>query len=139
MKVVQRTDLPKDHYTCEYQIMNYGRSPAILNFFSVDLRVLQGLPAAPPYRQLRPWADKLAYPKEPVGENELISITPDEDSPHIASDLEGYDLFFFGYFIFYDVFGKRRKTGFCYKIDPGIGGFFRMRLPAYDYDIEEDQ
>ncbi|MHB8268811.1 hypothetical protein [Bradyrhizobium sp.] len=124
---------PIQSWRCRYDIENYGKTPAILEFSSVNLRYLQGLPADPPYKELKPWRDRLIYSKEATGD--LSVALPTEDTPHLGSS-EGFELFLFGYFIFEDVFGKRRKTGFCYLCGEN-GKFFRLRNPAYHYDRDE--
>ena len=95
---------------------------------------MQGLPEDPPYKNLRLWRERLLYSREVV--DELNVFLPLEDLPH-ADSLEGYDMFLFGYFIFEDVFGKRRKTGFCYLLQADAV-FHRVHTPAYHYDHEEN-
>lgn len=125
--------------TCEYTIENYGKTPAILAFSCVDLRLLQGLPKQPKYKNITPWRDRLVYQREPIGENEFRSILPESDQDAYNRELEGHEMFLLGYFTFYDVFGKRRKTGFCYRLDRTMGSNTRVRIPAYHYDIEEKE
>jgi hypothetical protein len=140
MHLRERRDLPGEFstYTCEYTIENYGKTPAVLVSSCVELRCLQGLPNTPPYKRLKPWRDKVIYQKEPIGDDELIVTLAEEDRQFLGEELTGYDLFLFGYFMFYDVFGKRRKTGFCYRLDRGLPAFWRIRIPAYHYDTEEN-
>lgn len=121
---------------CRYTIENYGKTPALLEWSCVDLRCLQGLPDIPPYRNLRSWRDQVIYQQQMT--EELTTRLPDTDIPALDNPLAGNELFLFGYFTFEDVFKTRRKTGFCYRINPSEGAFLRMRLPTYDYDIEEE-
>jgi hypothetical protein len=47
----------------------------------------------------------------------------------------GFLSYFYGYFVFLDVFGKTRRTGFCYAFDRDKT-FSRAGGPAYNYGIE---
>jgi len=126
---------PEPSKNCEYVIENYGKTPAILQSSSVNLRCLQGLPAEPPYRNLKPWQDRVTYNGEKTAP--LSVAIPTEDLP-LGDALQGFEIFLFGYFIFEDVFGVRRTTGFCYGLIEG-SKFVRLRHPAYHYDREESQ
>jgi hypothetical protein len=119
---------------CDYRIQNYGRTPALLESYDVNLRCYSVLPAVPDYKMAWP-ARRILYPREEMGEGgdlrvRLLSIDRD-GMPTLGA---GTELYLFGCFHYRDVFGASVVTGFCYRSEALNGYLVRSGGEAYNYD-----
>ena len=125
-----------------YGIENFGETPAILLQTSIQARLYGALPSAPEYDAPRIWRDRVIYGNSgiPVADG-LRCSTPASDGNVTLVNLEegSKHLFFFGYFVFRDVFEITRKAGFCFQINTFHGGQTRMGGKVYNYEenVEE--
>lgn len=114
-----------------YRIENIGNTPAILQKSSTEIRCLAVLPISPDYAAQRTWQDRIIYNREAAAGMRCILPT----SERTVLGAGGFTTYFYGYFVFLDVFGKTRRTGFCYAFGKDKA-FTRAGGPAYNYDIE---
>lgn len=120
-----------DEVGASYRIENIGNTPAILQKSSVEIRCLPALPISPDYAAQRAWQDRIVYSKDAIAGSRCM--LPKAEKTVLGAS--GFTTYFYGYLVFLDVFGKTRRTGFCYAFDKDRA-FSRAGGPAYNYDIE---
>ncbi len=114
-----------------YRIENIGSNPAILQKASAEIRCLSALPTSPDYSAQRTWQDRIIYNREAI--DGMRCAVPKSEKTALGTT--GFTFYFYGYFVFLDVFGKTRRTGFCYAFGDDKA-FSRVGGPVYNYDIE---
>ena len=120
-----------DEVGATYRIENIGNTPAILQKSSTEIRCLPALLISPNYSTQRTWGDRIVYSREAIAG--MRCTVPKSEKTVLGAT--GFTSYFYGYFVYLDVFGKFRRTGFCYAFD-GDKSFSRVGGPAYNYDIE---
>jgi hypothetical protein len=120
-----------DEVGVTYRIENIGNTPAILQKSSTEIRCLPALPISPNYSAQRTWRDRIVYSREVIAG--MRCTVPKSEKTVLGAT--GFTSYFYGYFVYLDVFGKFRRTGFCCPFD-GDKAFSRVGGPAYNYDIE---
>lgn len=120
-----------DEVGATYRIENIGNTPAILQKSSTEIRCLPALPISPDYSAQRTWQERVVYSREVIAG--MRCALPRGEKTVVGAD--GFTIYFYGYVVFLDVFGKTRRTGFCYAFGKDKA-FSRAGGPAYNYDIE---
>jgi len=120
-----------DEVGVTYQIENIGSNPAILQKSSTEIRCLSALPASPNYSAQRTWQDRIVYSREVI--SGIRCTVPKSEKTLLGTT--GFTFYLYGYFVFLDVFGRTRRTGFCYAFGDDKA-FSRVGGPTYNYDIE---
>jgi hypothetical protein len=118
---------------CNYDIENYGQSPAILDSFCVDVRILAALPERPNYLHIV-GSRRVIYRGEPM--DGLRASLPQTEQ-HLVGQLGaggGLNLYVIGFFEYRDVFDATITTGFCYQTDWTVGRLRRVGRETYNYD-----
>ena len=127
--------------TCD--VVNFGKTPAYISDYCFRFRVFDKTPEFPDYDYVRSDNNFIVFPDRPAvrgpyilteGGRELATFPPISKS----SDWEyvGKVVLFYGYFVFEDAFGKKRKIGFGYSIS-GLSEVNLVGGSAYNYDREE--
>jgi hypothetical protein len=136
---IYRAGLSLSEYpSVQFDVMNVGRTPAFMIEYGVHLHYFTELPASPRYlvktpsrRVIRPGKSMSDLPARIYG---YVGIAG-EPSPLS----ERMPIYMIGYFIFEDVFGKRRQSGFCYRFDSKSNHLIRAGGSAYNYDRPDAQ
>lgn len=135
-KMTTRID-PPVWQEINFSYQNLGRSPAILIEWSAECMGAESLPDFPEYTNVTYVRGTVmrAHATDQVH----IELAYDRGYTEVASGK--WPIFFWGYFRYEDVFGRTRKTGFCYRGEHTEFGplhFWRRHGgSAYNYDREE--
>jgi hypothetical protein len=119
---------------CRYSIQNYGRTPAILESYDVNLRCYTVLPGVPDYRLVFPLR-RVLHQREEMNDLQVTSLAIDRE--RIGTLGSATEVFLFGNFRYRDVFGATIITGFGYRCSLLTGHLIETG-EAYNYDRREN-
>ena len=141
-----------EHITCNFEVENYGQTPARVTAMVTIFRMVErgvALPDVPDYQT----DEKAPFPGHFLGRNEVFYNGHGQGAliGEFVADMNSGELsiFAFGYIDYIDVFGKRHRAGFGRQFHPGVNNrhlyesdekFSKrcnlafMRQPGYNYD-----
>lgn len=119
---------------CQYRYKNFGKSPAIMENYSINLAILPALPEHPECAVHLSSRNILRQDQETT---DLLISTSSRDANLVSKIGEGYSVYLFGFFRYRDVFDAVIITGFCERINWVTGEYALAGGTAYNYDKRE--